>query len=100
MAGLCSSSSSSREKGFFLGSEMSALADNLSLPLRIRDESDFEPERRFKAVRIMVLPAPVSPVRTLNPEPNSIEASSITPIFFNDISFISLFLPATPSLHR
>ena len=49
------------------------LATNLSDPLRTKALSAFPPKMRFKAVRIIVLPAPVSPVKTVKP----LEISSV-----------------------
>ncbi len=48
-------------------------------PWRTTDASAREPSSRPSAVTTMVLPAPVSPVTTLSPGPNSSNASSITP---------------------
>ena len=49
------------------GIEKRPLATNLSDPLRTKALSAFPPRIRFKAVKIIVFPAPVSPVRTVKP---------------------------------
>ena len=57
------------------------LTSSRSSPLLTKSESDFPPRIRFKAVKTMVLPAPVSPLITVRPDLNSISAVSITPRF-------------------
>ncbi len=59
-----------------------------SLPVCISSRSALSPRAKFTESIIMDLPAPVSPVNTLNPSPNSIISSSIKAIFFMDISSI------------
>src|SRR5262245_33949904 len=48
-------------------------------PSRTRPESERPPKSRSRPVTTMVLPAPVSPVRTVRPRDNSRTASSMTP---------------------
>ena len=66
--------------------EKVAEATNRSLPWRTSALSLFPPRTRANAVRIMVLPAPVSPVRTFKPAPNSSSDWSIIPRFRIEIS--------------
>ena len=68
-----STSASSKRCSDDRGIENLPLATNLSEPLRTNALSAFPPKIRFKAVKIMVFPAPVSPVRTVNP----LEISSV-----------------------
>ena len=51
------------------------------LPLRTVEESALVPNSKPKAVSTIVLPAPVSPVRAVNPGPNSRFAELMTPMF-------------------
>ena len=54
-------------------------AARMSAAIAARVAEPSPPRQRSRAPRSSVLPAPVSPVRTLNPGPNSRRASSITP---------------------
>ncbi len=62
-------------------SSISKFADTRvrSDPVRTRSESDLAPRTKPSAVSTIVFPAPVSPVRTVNPGENSTFALSITP---------------------
>ena len=68
------------------GIEKVAEATSRSLPWRTRALSDFEPSNRESAVRIIVFPAPVSPVRTLSPLLSSSELESMIPKLRIEIS--------------
>ena len=57
-----------------------ALATNRSLPLRTKELSLLPPKIKLSAVKIIVLPAPVSPVNTVRPLEISNVECSITPI--------------------
>ena len=81
-----SSTSSPSALVAFLSSEKIAETCALSLPVRTRSASLFPPRIRPRAVSTIVLPAPVSPVRTFSPGCNSIFADSITPRFRIEIS--------------
>ena len=54
----------------------------------------------WKAVRIIVLPAPVSPVKTVKPLDISKETSSITPMFWIRRSLIIYACYSHASLQR
>ena len=66
--------------------EKVAEALSRSAPCLTSALSLFPPRTNDSAVRIIVLPAPVSPVRTFSPGPNSSSDCSITPRFRIDIS--------------
>ena len=51
----------------------------LSAPTRTKSESDLSPRTNPNAVKTIVFPAPVSPVKTVRPDLNSIFEESITP---------------------
>ena len=68
-----STSTSSKRCSEDFGIEKRPLATNLSDPLRTKALSAFPPKIRFKAVKIIVFPAPVSPVKTVKP----LEISSV-----------------------
>ena len=71
-----------------------------SAPIRTKSESDLLPRTKPKAVKTIVLPAPVSPVKTVNPSLNSIFDDSITPKLRMEISsnLVTADLP-TPTLY-
>ena len=58
----------------FFGIANRPLATNRSLPFRTSEESLLPPNTRLRAVRIIVFPAPVSPVKTVRPLLNSRDA--------------------------
>jgi hypothetical protein len=61
---------------------------------------DLAPSKRERAVRFIVLPAPVSPVRTLRPLLSSSELESIIPKFRIDISSRKERSLTAPSFNR
>ena len=62
------------------GTAKRPLATKRSLPFRTKELSLLPPKMRLSAVRIMVFPAPVSPVKTVKPGEISNVECSITPI--------------------
>ena len=62
-----STKTSSNKCSADLGMLKRPLATNLSEPFRTKALSALPPKIRFKAVKIIVLPAPVSPVKTVKP---------------------------------
>ena len=77
-----------------------ALATALSLPCLTSAASAFPPRTRFSAVKIIVFPAPVSPVITVNPGFNSRFDEAITPMPLIETSLNLGRLLATPTLYR
>ena len=74
-----------------------------SWPCRTKSESLLLPRTNPSAVKTIVLPAPVSPVKTVKPGLNSIFVLSITPRPRMEISsklLLLTFLLATPTLNR
>ena len=76
------------------------LATKRSEPLRTNELSALPPKMRFKAVKIMVFPAPVSPDKTVNPFEISRVELSITPIDRIVISSRNVRSLTTPALNR
>ncbi len=65
------------------------------VPVRTVDESALFPSSRPSAVRTIVFPAPVSPVRAVKPGPNSRFAELMTPMFLIPMEEIK---PTPPDL--
>ena len=73
-----------------------------SAPCLTKSESLLLPKTKAKAVKTIVLPAPVSPVKTVSPDLNSIFELSMTPSPRMEISSNALFrscLLPTPTLN-
>ncbi len=83
-----------------LGMENLPLATKRSAPFLTNELSAFPPRMRFNAVKIMVLPAPVSPDKTVNPFDISRVELSITPIERIVISSRKVRSLTTPALNR
>ena len=90
---------SSKELCSDFGTLKLPLATNLSLPLRTSELSLLPPKMRFNAVKIMVFPAPVSPVKTVSPGDISIVECSITPMERIDISSRNVRSLTAPALN-
>ena len=58
-----------------------ALTEALGAPVRTSSRLTREPSTAWSESMTMLLPAPVSPVRTLRPGPGSISARSMTAMF-------------------
>ena len=80
-------------------SEKSAETSALLSPFRIISFDGFAPRIRFMESISIDLPAPVSPVSTLKPEPRSMSALLITAIFSicNDESILAPLPPEADS---
>ena len=90
---------SSKESCKDFGTLKLPLATNLSLPFRTSELSLLPPRIRFKAVKIIVFPAPVSPVKTVKPGDISRVECSITPIERIDISSRNVRSLTAPALN-
>ena len=100
MSSPSSMSASSNKISCALGIENFPLATNRSAPFRTRELSALPPKMRFNAVKIIVLPAPVSPDKTVNPFDISRVELSITPIERIVISSRKVRSLTTPALNR